>query len=143
MIGVDTNLLIYAHRAECLQHKKAFQFLKKLSEGSKPWVIAWPCLYEFFRVVTHPKVFTPPSPLKKAIDDIKALCLSPSLLLINETERHLTLLEDVAEAAQADGNLMFDAHIAVLLIEHGIREIATTDNDFNRFKELKVTNPLV
>ncbi|EKD50509.1 MAG: PilT protein [uncultured bacterium] len=142
MIGVDTNILIYAHRAECPQHKKSFRYLKNLSEGTKPWVIAWPCLYEFLRVVTHPRVFSPPTPLATALSEIENLCASPTLILISETERHLPLLSDMALGSQVDGNLMFDTHIATLLLEHGVSEIATADNDFKRFKGLTIVNPV-
>jgi len=82
------------------------------------------------------------TPLQTAVLEIKNLCASPTLILISETERHLALLEDVAIDSKVDGNLMFDAHIATLLVEHGVREIATSDNDFKRFKELTVVNPV-
>ncbi len=62
MIAIDTNVLVYAHRAETDLHEMALDHLTSLCEGNQPWALPVPCLTEFFRVVTHPKVFTPPLP---------------------------------------------------------------------------------
>ena len=61
MIALDTNILVYAHRAELPDHARAMSLLKRLATGWEPWALPWPCIYEFLRVITHPRVFDPPA----------------------------------------------------------------------------------
>ena len=92
-------------------------------------------------MVTHPRVFHPPVPLEVALTDLKAITDSPSLLLLSETERHVELMTSIAKEAGVSGNLIHDAHIAALCIEHGVTELVSADRDFLRFKPLKIVNP--
>lgn len=103
--------------------------------------IPWPCLYEFLRVITHPRVYHSPVPLAVAIADLRAITASPSLVLLSETSRHAALMEDVLKASGVTGNLIHDAHIAALCMEHGVSELITGDRDFSRFQDVKVINP--
>lgn len=142
IVAVDTNILVYAHRAECPEHRKARRLVTGLAEADIPWALAWPCVYEFLRVVTHPKVFHPATPLQMAWKNISALLQSPSLMMLTETERHAPILAGVLADAAISGNLLHDAHIVALMIEHGVREIYTADADFGRFSGIKAINPL-
>ncbi len=141
MQAIDTNILIYAEVESSPHHGAAIEILRQLAEGALPWAIPWPCLYEFLRVVTHPRVFHPPVPLKVALEDLKQILASPSLSLLSETGRHTSLLEQVLRHSAATGNLVHDAHIAALCLEHGVSEIITGDRDLTRFEGLKVVNP--
>jgi uncharacterized protein len=141
MRAVDTNILVYARRQEPPEHPVARRLLGQLSTGADPWVLPWPCIYEFLRVVTHPRVFHPPTPIQAAWEAIEALLDSPSIMVISEGPRHRAILADLLQGAPVTGNLLHDAHIAALLIEHGVGEILTADDDFRRFRKLKVTNP--
>lgn len=141
MRAVDTNILVYARREEAPHHAAAKRLLRELATGSEPWALAWSCLYEFLRVVTHPRIFHPPTPLERALEGVLALLGSPSLTLLTETERHAPTLVELLRSAPVVGNLLHDAHIAALLFEHGVDEILTVDEDFRRFPGLKVTNP--
>ena len=141
MRAVDTNVLIYAEIAGSRHHVTARRVLKDLAEGASPWALPWPCIYEFLRVVTHPRVYYPPMPPDVAVAGIRAILASPSLLLLNETPGHAKVMGEVIRAAGAAGNLMHDAHIAALCIEHGVEEVITGDRDFVRFQGLRVTNP--
>ena len=141
MQAVDSNILIYARRRETPQHTVAADLLHRLATGLDPWVLPWPCIYEFLRVVTHPKVFRPPTSLERAWEGILDLLASPSVRLVTEGTGHAAALGKLLHVSGATGNLIFDAHIAALLIEHGVDEIITADEDFRRFPELKVTNP--
>jgi hypothetical protein len=141
MRAVDTNILIYARRRETAEHPVAAKCLRELAEGPEPWVIPWPCIYEFLRVVTHPRVFHPPTPLGRAWEGVEALLDSPSLLPISEGPRHRDILADLLSRIPLAGNVVHDAHIAALLIEHGVEEILTADEDFRRFPRLRVINP--
>ncbi|HKS97333.1 MAG TPA: TA system VapC family ribonuclease toxin [Terriglobia bacterium] len=141
MRAVDTNILVYARRQEPPEHDVARKLLNQLSTGADPWVVPWPCIYEFLRVVTHPRVFHPPTPLPAAWAAIEVLLDSPSVVVISAGPRHRTILADLLRRAPVTGNLVHDAHIAALLIEHGVGEILTADDDFRKFREIKVTNP--
>lgn len=141
MQAIDTNVLIYAEITSSNRHNAAHELLMTLAESSMPWAIPWPCIYEFLRVVTHPRVFHPPVPLEIALADVKNMLLSPSLVLLAETGRHLSVLDQVVRQSGATGNLMHDAHIVALCLEHGVSELITGDRDFNRFEGLQVINP--
>ena len=67
MIAVDTNLLVYAHREEATLHAAAAERVRQLAEGGKDWAIPWPCIHEFLAIVTHPRIFAPPTPLEDAL----------------------------------------------------------------------------
>lgn len=141
MKTVDTNIMVYAHREEFPRHQVALEILRSIACAPEPWVLLWPCVYEFVRVVTHPKLFDPPTPLEDAVAAIEGLISSPSVLLVGEGKRHTEWFSRMLLASNATGNLAFDAHIAALMKEHGISEIVTSDNDFHRFPEIRVTNP--
>ena len=114
--------------------------MTELAEGQVPWAIPWPCVYEFLRVVTHPRVFSPPVPLAIALDDLDQILASPTLVLLSETVRHSEVMSAVIRESGVTGNLVHDAHIAALCIEHGVSELLTGDRDFSRFT-IRVTNP--
>lgn len=141
MQAIDTNVLIFAEIRPCAQHPTARSLLEKLAEGSLPWAIPWPCIYEFLRVVTHPRVYHPPVPLALALADLGRILASPTLVLLAETTRHAEVVQRVLARSGARGNLVHDAHIAALCLEHGVSELLTGDRDFARFKELRVTDP--
>jgi hypothetical protein len=141
MIALDTNILVYARRRGSAHHVRAAAILRRLAEGDDPWALAWPCVYEFLRVVTHPRVFDPPTDLDRALEDLESLLASPSLSLLGEGPAHASHLVEAVRSGRAAGNLAHDAHIAALMIEHGVREIWTTDRDFARFPGLRLRNP--
>jgi uncharacterized protein len=141
MQAIDTNILIHAEVESSKHHGPALKILQRLAEGAVPWAIPWPCVYEFLRVVTHPRVFHPPVPLNIALEDLQRVLASPSLFLLAETGRHVSVLGQVLRQAGAAGNLIHDAHIVALCLEHGVSEIITGDRDFSRFAGLKVLNP--
>ena len=132
---------MFAEVTGTAHHAAARALLTTCAEGSAPWAIPWPCIYEFLRVVTHPRVFHPPVPTDRAMRDLSAIIASPSLVLLAETDRHLDVAAQLIEQSGASGNLIHDAHIAALCIEHGVSELLTADRDFSRFPGLKVSNP--
>ena len=141
MRAVDTNVLIYAEMTTSQHHAPARDLLQDLAEGARPWAIPWPCVYEYLRVVTHPRVYHPPAPLRVALADLRSVLASPSLMLLSETPRHAEIMRSVLEVSGVTGNLIHDAHIATLCLEHGVSELLTGDSDFSRFRSLRVTHP--
>lgn len=141
MIAVDTNLLVYAHRADMPQHAAATTALRTLAEGAQPWAIAWPSVHEFFATVTNNK-FKPASTPKVAWAAIRSIVGSPSLRLIGEGVNHLQLLHRFIDRGDVRGAMIHDARIAAICLSHGVNELWTVDRDFSRFPELKTNNPL-
>lgn len=115
--------------------------LSRLAQGRAPWALPWPCVYEFLRVVTHPRVFDPPTDVNVALEDLESLLASPSLVLLGEGPTHASHLRRTVREGQVVGNLVHDAHIAALVVEHGATEFWTADRDFARFPGLRVRNP--
>lgn len=143
MIAVDTNLLVYAHREDSPFHEAAAERLAELAEGPAIWAIPWPCLHEFLAIVTHPRLYTPPTPLARALDQADAWLESPTLALLAETEAHWPTLRALLAGGRIAGGQVHDARIAALCRQHGVRELWSADRDFSRFAGLVVVNPLV
>ncbi len=141
MRAFDTNVLVYATVASSPQHAVARRLLVAAAEGGRPWAIAWPSIYEFLRVVTHPRVLHPPIAPDAALVAVQGMLASPSLILLSETARHPEVMAGLLKSSRATGNLVHDAHIAALCLEHGVTELVTGDRDFSRFAELKTHNP--
>lgn len=142
MIGVDTNVLVYAHRADSAWHEPARACVAALAEAPTAWAIPWPCVHEFLALVTHPRVYSPPTPLAKALDQVDAWMESPSLVLLAESDAHWSALRDLLVAGRIAGPKVHDARIAALCLGHGVRELWTADRDFGRFPALATRNPL-
>lgn len=143
MIAVDTNILVYAHREESPFHEAAFRCLADLAEGAALWAIPWPCLHEFLAIVTHPRIYTPPTTLALALDQVDAWLESPSLALLSESGAHWASLRALLSAGRIAGAQVHDARVAALCRQHGVRELWSADRDFSRFAGLRVANPLV
>jgi hypothetical protein len=143
MIAVDTNVLVYAHREDSPWHDAAYACLVGLAEGRAAWAIPWACLHEFLAIVTHPRIYAPPTPLETALDQVQAWLESPSLVLISETEDYWPQLQDLIRSGRASGPQVHDARVAALCLRHGINELWTADRDFSRFPAVKVRNPMV
>jgi toxin-antitoxin system PIN domain toxin len=143
LIAVDTNILVYAHREDSPFHGAASERMTELAEGSATWAIPWPCLHEFLAIVTHPRIYTPASPLARALDQVDAWVESPTLVLLAETAEHWSTLRALLIAGRIVGPRVHDARIVALCRQHGIRELWSADRDFNRFSGLSVINPLV
>ncbi len=143
MIAVDTNILVYAHREDSAWHKAAYACILGLAQGRDAWAIPWPCAHEFLAIVTHPRIYSPPTPLEKALDQVQAWLESPSLVLLSEAEDHWQHLQALLQSARATGLKIDDARVAALCIANGITELWTADRDFSRFPALNVRNPLV
>jgi toxin-antitoxin system PIN domain toxin len=139
VIAVDTNVLVYAHREELPQHRRARTRLIELAEGPARWAIPVFCLGEFLRVVTHPRLFDPPFEVVEASQALDRVLSSPSLVVLTPGDRFWPLLARAAHDAHAIGNLVFDAQIVALCREAGINALLTEDRDFDRFPGFSTT----
>lgn len=140
MIAVETNILVYAHRADSPFHERALEVLRE--SARRDWAIPAPCLHEFMAVVTHPRIFDPPSELEDARLAVAGWRASPTLRLLTETDGYWDVLDRVLAASRVVGPRVHDARIAALCLHHAVDELLTADRDFSRFA-LPVRNPLV
>jgi toxin-antitoxin system PIN domain toxin len=143
VIALDTNILVYAHREDSPFHARAADCVARCAEGRAPWAIPWPCLHEFFAIATHARIYDPPTPTARAIDQIEAWLESPSLVLLAESDRHWPALRALLTRSKLSGPAIHDARIAALCLQHGVRELWSADRHFGRFAALRVVNPLV
>ena len=143
MIAVDSNLLVYGHREDSPWHHAAYARIVELAEGSAAWAIPWPCIHEFLSIVTYPRIYAPPTPLVKAIDQVEAWLESPNLVLLSESEGYWPELRSLLQTGRVSGPQVHDARIAALCRQHGVSELWSIDRDFSRFPGLIVRNPLV
>lgn len=143
VIAVDTNILVYAHRADLSFHEQALASVEALAAGAQRWAVPWPCVHEFLAVVTNPRVFRQPSPITMAASMVRALADSGRCEFLAEGDRHLDVLSKLATAASVSGGQVHDARIAAICIAHGVHEFWSADRDFSRYPALRVVNPLV
>lgn len=137
MIAIDTNVLIYANRAELPLHEIARARLTKLAQGSTPWALPVVAAWGFIRIVTQP-IFDPPTPTNQAIEFVGRLMGCPTVRVLAPGPRHWQLLAEVLRDAQVRGGLVTDAVIVALCREHGADTVLSNDRDFTRFPWVKV-----
>jgi uncharacterized protein len=142
LILVDANLLIYAVNVAAPQHVEARSWLDAHLNGSPRVGLPWASLLAFLRLVTNPRVFQSPLTMPDAWKQVDAWLESDPAWVPTPTERHAGILARLLAAPGVHGNLVPDAHLAALAIEHGL-ELNSTDGDFARFAGLKWRNPLV
>jgi len=143
MIAIDTNILVYAHRAGTRWYEPASRALSHLAEDGRSWAIPWPCIGEFFSAVTGTRVFDKPSPPEVALNQIDIWLESPTIVLLGETAGTWPLLRNLLATANVTGPRVHDGRIAAICVAHGVRELWTADRDYGRFPSLRTRNPLV
>jgi toxin-antitoxin system PIN domain toxin len=144
MFVVDTNVLIYAANEDSPFHARCRSLLDRWRAGSDAWFLSWGIIYEFLRVVTHPRVLKRPATIDLAWSFVDGLLNSPGLIVLSESSRHAEVARAlIVETPGLAGNILHDARTAVLMREHGVRRIYTRDTDFHRFRFLEVVDPVV
>lgn len=142
MIAVDTNVLVYAHRREARENVAALRRLSELAAGSVAWAIPWPCLFEFFSVVTNRRIWKDAiSTPAQARQQVEAWLASPSLRLLSETDDFASVLLPLVSRPRVHGPVVHDARVAALCLAHGVERLLTRDRDFSLFPELVTENP--
>jgi toxin-antitoxin system PIN domain toxin len=136
----DVNVLVYAHREDTDQHKQSLAWLETRINSDESFAISELVLSGFLRIVTHPKIFNPPSKLEDALTFIEQIRNQTNCVIVVPQERHWAIFSNLCRQANAKGNLIPDAYYAALAIETG-SEWITTDQDFSRFSGLKRAFP--
>lgn len=142
MIAVDTNVLVYAHRRETAEHAAALEYLRRLAEGDAGWALPWPCVYEFFGVVTNVRIWKErASTQAQAWSQIVAWSASPGVTMLAETPDFVDVLETFLRRDRVRGPIVHDARIAALCVAHGVEALLSRDRDFSLFPELTLRDP--
>ncbi|MGH8924344.1 MAG: type II toxin-antitoxin system VapC family toxin [Acidimicrobiia bacterium] len=141
MILPDVNVLVYALRADAPRHAEFLGWLTGVANSSEAFGLSELVLSGVVRVLTHPRIFDPPTPLGEVISQLDGLRGRPNGVLIAPGPRHWRIFTDLCATAGAKGNLISDAYLAALAIESG-SEWMTTDRDFARFRGLRWRHPL-
>jgi toxin-antitoxin system PIN domain toxin len=140
---VDTNILLYAADRSAAEHEQCRELLEHWRSNADAWYLTWKIVYEFLRVATHPRVFRKPWTVQQAWSFIDVLKSSPSVGVLTETDRHAAVAAQVwTELPDLRGNIVHDAHTAIVMRENGIRDIYTRDMHFHRFAFLRVLDPV-
>jgi toxin-antitoxin system PIN domain toxin len=143
MIALDTNVLVHAHREDSEHHSAALATLQSLALGRERFAVPWPCVHEFLAIVTHPRIFAPPSTTRDAMAAVAGLAALPNLAFLGEAPDHLGRLADLLGTANVRGPKIHDARIAAICLAHGVRELWTADRDFSYFPSLRTRNPFL
>jgi toxin-antitoxin system PIN domain toxin len=143
MFVVDTNVFLYAANTSATEHVRCRQLLDQWRSQLLPWHTTWGILYELTRVATHPRVFERPWTIEAAWAAVQAILAAPGLSLLHETDRHADVAREVFSGRPpVAGNLVFEAHTAVLKREHGVARIYRRDTAFHTFPFLAVIDPM-
>ena len=141
MILVDANLLLYAEDQLSGQHSQARAWWDAQLSGASPVCLCWTVVTAFIRIGTNARVFNHPLSLDEALSRVQSWMDQPCTRIVSPTERHWAVFEELLREGQAVANLVTDAHLAALAVEHGC-ELNSTDSDFSRFPRLRWRNPL-
>jgi uncharacterized protein len=141
MILVDANILLYAEDELSSQHGSAKEWWDQQLSGSSPVCLCWTVIGAFIRIASNPRVFENPLSGKESIARVQGWFDQPCTRIVEATERHWQVFQQMLNDGQALGNLVTDAHLAALAIQHGC-ELMSTDADFARFPRVKWRNPL-
>ncbi len=142
MILVDANILLYAEDSLSPRHEQARLWWDAQLSGTGIVCLCWTVLCAFIRIATNPRVFEGPLSLEQGIARVQSWLDQPSTRIVRPTDRHWTIFQQMLTDGQAVANLVTDAHLAALAVEHGC-VLASTDSDFARFPKLKWKNPLI
>lgn len=141
VILIDANILVYAHVSSFAQHRVAREWLDRQLNGPAPVGLPWASVLAFLRLVTNSRVFEHPESMADAWGQVQAWLACETVWSPEATERHADVLGEILKLPGMRGNLVPDAHLAALAIEHGLT-LCSTDGDFARFRALRWLNPI-
>jgi toxin-antitoxin system PIN domain toxin len=138
---VDANILVYAHVSSFPQHGAARDWLDRQLNGSALVGLPWASLLAFLRLVTNSRIFEHPESIAGAWNQVQEWLACETVWAPAPTKRHAEVLGELLKLPGVHGNLVPDAHLAALAIEHGLT-LCSTDGDFARFRALRWSNPI-
>ena len=141
MTVIDANVLLYAYNADAPQQAAAAQWLTELLATGEPVALPWITIWAFIRICTNSRIWSSPLPAKHAFAIVEEWLGQPDVIVLQPGPRHGELLERLITTYGVTGALVTDAVLAALAIENGAR-LASTDQDFRRFPEVRWVNPL-
>jgi hypothetical protein len=141
VILIDANLLVYARVVTFPQHEGARSWLDGRLSGTAPVGLPWPTLLGFIRLVANPRIFERPESIDSAWRQVEDWLGCPTVWIPQPTDRHREVLRPLLACCAGRANLVPDAHLAAVAIEHGLI-LCSTDGDFARFPGLRWENPL-
>jgi hypothetical protein len=142
MIALDADLLAYAVNRYAPEHPRAAQVVEELVNGPRPWALPWPVVHETLRLLTHPHAVARPLSAADAWGFLGLVASSPNVRLLAPTERHGVILAEVLGSAATERGLPAGLETAVVLREHGVRELLSADAGMRRYPFLTVVDPL-
>ena len=142
MILVDANILVYSHVKSLAQHEPARDWLDRQLNGSTRVGLPWASLLAFLRLVTNSRIFERPETMLDAWRQVRRWLVCEPTWIPQPTERHADLFGELLALPGLHGNLVPDAHLAALALEHGLT-LYSSDGDFARFPKLRWSNPLM
>jgi toxin-antitoxin system PIN domain toxin len=140
MILVDANVLLYSINSDEPHHRAAHAWLDRALSGTETVGFCWTVLLAFLRIATAPQVFPSPLDIDRAVEVAGAWLGQPAAMTVEPTARHLPILHSLLETTGSAANLVNDAHLAALALEHRAA-IATFDRDFDRFEGIRRISP--
>ncbi|MHB1527760.1 MAG: TA system VapC family ribonuclease toxin [Candidatus Dormibacteria bacterium] len=138
---LDANLLLYAVDRESRLHRPAARWLEESLQGPARVGFPWPTLLAFLRITTHPRALRSPLDSSEAWSFVSDWLACDTAWIPTPTQRHAEIFRELVIAHDLRGNLIPDAHLAALAIEHGL-PVVSSDSDFARFPEVRWINPL-
>jgi len=141
MILVDANLLLYAEDSRSDAHEAARTWWDAQLSGSEPVGLCWPVLTAFIRIGTNARLHQRPLTLREAIQRVQSWIDQPCVRILEPTDQHWSIFQQMLREGNATASLVSDAHLAALAVEHNC-SLHSTDTDFSRFPSLKWANPI-
>ncbi len=135
---LDANVLLYASDVASPHHASARAILADVAAGPELVYLFWPTVMAYLRLATHPAVFTSPLSMAEAIANIDQLLARPTIRTAGEGATFWKRFREIADDARPAGNLVPDAHVAALMLEHGVDTIVTNDRDYRRFRHVRI-----
>jgi toxin-antitoxin system PIN domain toxin len=138
---VDVNVLLFASDASSPVHSAARAFVERMAAGPEITYLFWPTVSSYLRIATHPAIFEHPLTLVEALANVEQLLARPHVRTTGEGDDFWRRFREVADDALPSGNLVPDAHLVALMLEHDVRTIWTRDRDYRRFARIEVRDP--
>jgi len=138
---VDVNVLLYASDRSSKFHEAANRFLESCAARPDLFCLAWPVLMSYMRIATHPRIFDAPLTPDEALANVLGLLALPHVRTIAEQDGFVEVYQHVTANLVSRGNVVPDAHLAAILVQHGVRTLYTRDRDFRKFESFEVRDP--